>query len=182
MLKKIVLALVFLGLVVAVSYYRAVTQKERTTAAYERGQEESAHQVEEYADRLDSLAYSVERQEREAAKSLWRRELAYRKGYDSLGKLIELKEGEIAPPRTGVEQSQPPNETTKVVEDTIKRKPLKHEQILSYYNKRYRTLPEDLSPYEKRVAVAEIRGETARKFSISLRELDKIRVDNKLDY
>jgi len=86
-MKKVVLALVFLALVVAVSYYRAVTQKERT-----------------------------------------------------------------------------------------------QEQILSYYKKRYRALPKDLSPYEKRVALAEIRDETAQKFSIPLSELDEIRTDNELDY
>ena len=182
-MKKVVFALVFLALVVAVSYYRAVTQKERTQAAYERGKEESTHQVEEYAERFDSLAYSVRRQELEAAESLWQRELAYRWAYDSLARIVSLEKSETDSPKTKFEPAQPHNEKTESDIDTTKENSLlRHKQILSYYKKRYRALPKDLSPYEKRVALAEIRDETAQKFSIPQSELDKIRTDSKLDY
>ena len=182
-MKKVVLALVFLALVVAVSYYGAVTQKERTQAAYERGKEESTHQVEEYAKRFDSLAYSVRRQELEAAESLWQRELAYRWAYDSLARIVSLEKSKTDSPKTKLEPAQHDKEKTESgIDSTKENSLLRHKQILSYYKKRYRALPKDLSPYEKRVALAEIRDETAQKFSIPLSELDKIRTDNKLDY
>lgn len=182
-MKKVVLALVFLALVVAVSYYRAVTQKERTQSAYERGKEESTHQVEEYAERFDSLAYSVRRQDLEAAESLWQRELAYRWAYDSLARIVSLEKSEIDSLEMNSEPAQSDKEKTESGIDSTKEKSLlKHKQILSYYKKRYRALPKDLSPYEKSVALAEIRDETAQKFSIPLSELDEIRTDNELDY
>lgn len=182
-MKKVVLALVFLALVVAVSYYGAVVQKERTKAAYDRGKEESVHQVEEYAKRFDSLAYSVRRQELEAAESLWQRELAYRWAYDSLARIVSLGESKVDTLKMKSELALSDKEKTESGIDSTKEKSLlKHKRILSYYKKRCRALPKDLSPYEKRVALVEIRDETAQKFSIALSELDKIRADNKLDY
>jgi hypothetical protein len=181
--KKVILALVFLALVVAVSYYGAVMQKERTKAAYERGKEESVHQIEEYAKRYDSLAYSFRRQELEVAESLWQRELAYRWAYDSLARIVGLEKGKTDLLKMKSESVQSDKEKTESgIYSTKEKSPLKHRQILSYYKMRCRALPEDLSPYEKRVALVEIRGETAQKFSIPLSELDKIRADNKLDY
>ena len=182
-MKKVVFALVFLALVVAVSYYRAVTQKERTQVAYERGKEESTHQVEEYAERFDSLAYSVRRQELEAAESLWQRELAYRWAYDSLARIINPEKSETDSLKTTTEPAHYDKEKTESGIDTTRENSLlRHKQILSYYKKRYRSLPKDLSPYEKKVALAEIRDETAQKFSIPLSELNKIRTNNELDY
>lgn len=182
-MKKVVLALVFLALVVAVSYYGALMQKERTKAAYERGKKESALQIKEYAKRFDSLGYSVRRQELEAAESLWQRELAYRWAYDSLAKIVSLEKSKIDSAKMKSEPAQSNKEKTESRIDSTKEKSLlKHKQILSYYKKRYNALPKDLSPYEKRVALVEIRDETAHKFSIPLSELDKIRTDNKLDY
>ena len=182
-MKKVVLALVFLALVVGVSYYGAVVQKERTKAAYERGKEESIHHIEEFTKRFDSLAHSVRRQEHEVAESLWQRELAYRRAYDSLARIVNLGESKVDSLKMKSEQVQLDKEKTDSrIDSTEEKRSLKHEQILSYYKKRYRDLPKDLSPYEKRVALVEIRDETAQKFSIPLSELDKIRADNKLDY
>ena len=43
-------------------------------------------------------------------------------------------------------------------------------------------LPSDLSDYEYRVSVDEIRAETAEKFSITVESLNKIRADNDVDF
>ncbi len=148
-----------------------------------RGKEESTHQVEEYVERFDSLAYSVRRQELEAAESLWQRELAYRWAYDSLAKIVSLEKSKTDSLKTMFESALPHKEKRESgIDSTKENSLLKHKQILSYYKKRYRSLPKDLSPYEKRVALAEIRDETAQKFSIPLSELNKIRTNNELDY
>ena len=148
-----------------------------------RGKEESTHQVEEYVERFDSLAYSVRRQELETAESLWQRELAYRWAYDSMARIVSLEKGKTDSPKTKFEQAQPHKEKRESgIDSTKENSLLRHKQILSYYKKRYRALAKDLSPYEKRVALAEIKDETAQKFSILLSELDKIRTGSELDY
>ena len=181
-MKKIVLAVAFLGLIVAASYYRAVTHKKQVKTAYEQGRTESAQQVIEYGKRFDSLAYSVRQQELEAAESLWYREFAYRIGYDSLTAAIEQKNSNIDSLKSELQQLREQKETKQIGKKPAKHKASEHEQILSYYKKRYRALPGDLSPYEMKVALREIRDETAQKFSVSLRELNKIRKDNNLEY
>ncbi len=182
-MKKLVLALVLLALLVAASYYRSVVQKERTQAAYERGKNENVRQIEEWAEKFDSLAYSVRRQELEMAESLWQRELVYRRAYDSLAGIVSLENGRPDSSEARLQQAEPSEEKTESGIDLTRQSGLiGHKQILSYYKKRYHALPKDLSPYEMVVALAEIRDETAQKFSISLSELDKIRADNKLDY
>lgn len=55
----------------------------------------------------------------------------------------------------------------------------RHAGILSYYRRRHAELPGDLSDYERRAALKEIRKETASKFAISAEELDKILSDAK---
>lgn len=51
--------------------------------------------------------------------------------------------------------------------------------ILSYYRRRYADLPGDLSAYERRAALKEIKSETATKFAISTTQLDEILSDAK---
>ncbi len=171
-MKKVVLAVVFLAIIVALSYYSASTHKEQTQVAYEHGRQESAHQIESLNKRYNLLADSIAQQEVEAAKLVWQRELAYRSAYDSLVKASNIEESKTGSRKVDF------NSDAHLTEDGL----LRHKQILGYYKKRYRDLPKDLSPYEKKVALAEIRDETARKFSISLEEFDKIRTENKLDY
>lgn len=77
-----------------------------------RGKEESTHQVEEYAERFDLLAYSVRRQELEAAESLWQRELAYRWAYDSLARIVSLEKSEIDSLEMNSEPAQSDKEKT----------------------------------------------------------------------
>ncbi|MEA1980558.1 MAG: hypothetical protein U9N54_06255, partial [candidate division Zixibacteria bacterium] len=58
----------------------------------------------------------------------------------------------------------------------------KHQQILTYYKDRFKKLPADLSNYERRISLNEIKEETAQKFEISLVELKNIRAKYKLKY
>ena len=54
--------------------------------------------------------------------------------------------------------------------------------IAALGEKRYRNLPKDLTAYERRVALSEIREESADKFRITVAELNRIRKANKLTY
>ena len=181
MLKKAVLAIVFLGLLTAVCYYRANTQKQQKESAYQLGLDEASHVVEEYDSRLDSQRQVIQRQQHEAAESLWVRELAYRDALESLQGIIATNQKETADLNYKLDQARPQAKEPESTQQVSGRKAIEHEQILSYYRKRLKNLPGDLSPYEKTVALREIRGETVQKFSISMRELDKIRKDNQLD-
>lgn len=184
-MKKVFLAItaiILLGLVVGVGYIKSIRQKAQTTTAYEKGKQERAPEVIQYREKLDSLSYFYGQREVELAESIWLRELAYRSAYDSLAKIIDLEKSKRDSSKSGPEVAQARKEVGESSIDSTKNGLSRHKQILSYYKKRYQALPKDLSPYEKRVALAEIREQTAQKFSISLQELDNIRTDSKLDY
>ena len=55
-------------------------------------------------------------------------------------------------------------------------------EILAHYRQAVEKLPADLSPYERKVALRELRVETAGRFAISVETLDQIRQKNNLDY
>ena len=180
-MKKAALAIVFLGLLTAVCYYRANTQKQQKESAYQLGLDEASHVVEEYDLWLDSQHQVIQRQQHEAAESLWVRELAYRDALDSLQGIIAPNQEKMDTLSQMFDKARSEAEEPESTQQVSGRKAIEHEQILSYYRKRLKNLPGDLSQYEKNVALREIRGETVQKFSISMRELDKIRKDNQLD-
>jgi len=180
-MKKVILALVILAVIVYAGYYRAVKHKEKNNNTYERGMMESKLKIESLNNSFKLLLDSIKQQEIEVAESLWQRDLSYRKGLDSLEAVLNEKDEEITFLKTELQEARPHQKISSMSANPEQHKVLTHEQILSYYRKRCRGLPEDLSQYEKRVALSEIRYETARKFSISLQEFDKIRDNNKLD-
>ena len=181
-MKKVVLGIVLLAIVIGVGYVRSLRHQSQKATAYERGKQEGAEVATEYQGKLDSLDYVVEQQRIEFAQSVWMKEMIYRSMYDSLAKIIDSGKRREDSLKKELTLSQQQAGTEDASVGSTRRKASRHEQILGYYKKRYQSLPKDLSPYEKRVALAEIRDETAQKFAISQRELDKIRSDNKLDY
>ncbi len=181
-MKKALLAVILLAVVVSVSYIKLVRQKTQTTNAYQQGRQEHTQQLAQYQHKLDSLRYLIGHQEVEFAESVWMREMAYRSTYDSLIKIINLEKKGVDSLKGGFESAPSHKEVREAKADSSKRHLSMHMQILGYYKKRCQALPNDLSPYEKRIALAEIREQTAQKFSISLQELDNIRTDNKSDH
>jgi len=174
--------ILLLAVVIGVSYFKSLRTQTRTTQAYEQGKQEEARTIQQYRARLDSLSYLIEQQRDEYNQSIWMREMAYRLTYDSLLRALEAsyaREDSLKKELASLRKSRK-KPTARI--SSSGRTSARHEQILSYYKKRYQSLPKDLSPYEKKVALAEIREETAQKFSITLQELNKIRQDNKLDY
>ncbi len=179
-MKKILVAIILLAVFVGVSYIKSIRQKKQTTAVYEQGRKESVEQQEKLRTRVDSLSYLIEQQEVEYAKSMWQREMAYSSANDSLAKMIN---SEKADSMDGDPESlQTAKETVSTSIESSETAFSRHKQILDYYQRQYQALPKDLSPYEKKVAMGEIKELTTQKFSISLKELNNIRKDNKLDY
>ena len=179
--RKVLLA-VFLGAVlIGVSYFQLARDKQRTGDAYQKGRQAGEQQLGDLNKKFDSAKYSFENQQVEAAKLIWQRELAYQQALDSLkagagpaGKPADVRHGKVEAEQSEASQMQDSATTRSVLAI--------HQKILKFYEQRYESLPRDLSPYEKTVALREIRDETARQFSITLAELDKIRHDNNLDY
>jgi len=58
----------------------------------------------------------------------------------------------------------------------------RHRELLAYYKKRYDTLPSNLTEYERKVAISEIRQETASKYLITIAEFNRIRELHKLNF
>lgn len=181
-MKKIALGVVLLAIVVGVSYVKSLRYHSQTTTAYEHGKQEGAKKAIQYQARLDSLSYFIEQQEDSFAQSVLMKEAAYRNTHDSLLRIIDSTRNGMDSLKKVLEMYQKQARTKEARGEATGQKLSRHEQILRYYKKRCTSLPTDLTPYEKRVALAEIREETAQKFSISLQEFDKIRTDNKLDY
>jgi hypothetical protein len=144
--------------------------------------EEGAEGQSADAASLDSLSQAIDQYEVALTDSqrVWeQRNLALS---DSLGDEISERDDKIASLTDKQQDLQ--KELAAAEKKAVNTAPKKytHQEILAYYKKKYKALPPDLSPYEKRIALAEIREESARKFSISLSELDKIRASNNLAY
>ena len=178
-MKKIVLAAIVLILIIGLSYVKTLRDYDRSRAFYEGGKIDGARELDESKSEADSLKLAAGEQQVAFADSLVKKDIAYQSQIDSLEGVIDGQSQQISSLK-----SKTTTPATATATKTVAKKPTlsKHEKILSYYKKRYASLPGDLSDYEKRIAVNEIREETSLKFSISLQELKKIRDKYKLTY
>jgi len=174
-MKKITIAIVLLLLIVGVSYLQVNRQESREQVLYKNGYQKGSEKVEKLADAVDSLRQVVDSHEVEFSGQLEESERAFTGKIDSLKNVVSTKDEKIAAFENNTSSTPMPTTTMSKTSD-------KHTQILSYYKKRFSQLPNDLTAYEKRVAMSEIREETAQKFSISTDELNKIRDTNNLKY
>jgi G3E family GTPase len=176
-MKKILLIVLLLVLVVAVSYIKTVREHQRSEAFYDDGKMAAARDVDAYQKETDSLKKATAEQQLAFADSLVQKDTRHRSEVDSLENVVDQLEQKVNT------LSQDKSSTTATVTKKPTTKTLsKHEKILDYYKRRFANLPKDLSEYEKRIAINEIREETSQKFSISLSELKKIREKYKLTY
>jgi hypothetical protein len=171
MSKKILFAILLLAIVVAVSYYRTSRQQDDLSAEYQKGITSGRKDLTPLQKRSDSLGLELAETRAELADSLRGAQSRHDAEVDSLGRLLATKDRQIAqlsqrkPTRTAAKTSAKPDSTALSG---------KHAQILAYYKKRLQALPADLSDYERRVAVNEVRDDVTKKFSISTTELEKI--------
>jgi len=169
-MKKIVIAVVLVVILIGISYYQVLRQDSREKVIYDEGYQSGQQELSELREDIDSLSQAVEGQKVNYEEYLGETTRIYTLKMDSLQSLVNSQNSEIDKLKTKSTPISKPKKTTKNAE------------ILKYYKKQYSELPGDLSNYERRVALSEIRENTARKFSISLNQLSKVRKDNNLDY
>jgi hypothetical protein len=177
-MKKLLVALLLLAVVVAVSYLKVLRQDNRTAQAHDTGYSEGSGELDRVRTQADSLEGLVTDYREALEDSLTTRDSLTLWQRDSLSAIIAAQEDSL---KTLAAKQATANRNTSATKKKVD--PAKRQQeILAYYKRRYEKLPDDLSPYERRVALTEIKKETARQFSISVSDLDKIREKNKLPY
>lgn len=168
-MKKLLLAILMLAIIVGISYVKA----RRGSAMV--GSSTSAHNDGEvvelwtYQRAVDSLKYLISQQDIMHQKDLQRTQMETQHQIDSLIRLLDKSESTVVVPS--------PEPTGPTPEEELRR-----QQILDHYRKLYRGLPTDLTKYERRVALYEIRLKTAEKFDIGFEELKEIRSKAGLSY
>ena len=178
-MKKIILAAVVLILIIGLSYIKTLRDYDRSRAFYNGGKADAAQELDDYKIEADSLKLAVGELQVVFADSLVKKDISYQSHIDSLEGVVDKQHEQIS--SLAAKATIRPA-TTSIKTASTKPTISKHEQILTYYKKRYTNLPKDLSDYEKRIAINEIREETSLKYSISLQELKKIREKYKLTY
>lgn len=186
-MKKVILFIILLGVLIGIIFVKTGRDQAQIDEAFRSGVAKAQLEVTAYQKRVESLRVSTDKTRLDWADSLRRHDSVFAVYRDSVRQLLvaqsdkikELQKKSRSSVKTvsnGTTASAPKtkNDTGGVLS--------RHAQILTYYKNRYRELPGDLSTYERRAALTEIRQETVNKFAITLAELDQIRKSYKLDY
>jgi hypothetical protein len=177
-MKKLLLSVALLAVIVAVSYFKVIRQDARTSSAADSVLTEQQSQADFWQRRIDSLQTELKHSRAALIDSLHRIDSLRGHELDSLTEEVLARDEKIGALTKDLEASR-----AKLTSAPTKpKKRATSHEVLAYYKKKYQSLPADLSPYERRIAVDEIREETAEAFKISLAELTKMRKDNKLQY
>lgn len=178
MTKKLLIAVLLLVVVGGLSYIKTVRGKQQNREAYESGKREGVSGSVEFQNRVDSLRQVIGEAEIDYADALVRKDVAHLWELDSLERLVHTQQEQIESLRADVGS----RETGAGKSERAKQPLTLHERVLACYKKRHGELPKDLSAYERKIAIAEIREETARKFSITVQELNRIREAQNIGY
>jgi hypothetical protein len=187
-MKKTILGIFLLMALVAISYFQFTRESEQRKRAYRKGYHVGADSVQVAQPDFDSLAGLLAR-ERQAlaefqtmmADSLCQLDMQRLYSVDSLERLINKQDLDVSRLKQQASAKKSPSKTQQAVGTPEANGP-SHEEILGYYKKAMSKLPSDLTDYEFRVSVDEIRAETAAKFSITVERLNQIRNDNNVDF
>ena len=177
-MKKFSLAIILLVLILAVSYFKAFRDRGKIDDSFESGRKSSEMKALALAGDIDSLQQYIGQQNVTLAESLTIQQKAYLKELDSIANVVESKDVKINELKQKLKESS----VKKSASLSIKPKSDKHQELLAYYKKQFESLPGDLTNYERKVATTEIRQETARKYSMSIADLNKIREKYNIDY
>jgi len=180
MMRKILLATMLLILLFAISYIKSVRGDSSRQAYLLEEQNESSRILQIKENQIDSLQLVAGSNEVAFADSLTKQRQDYQKEIDSLNAAIASGADEIG--KLKQQQKMAAKKKKPAAKSVSKQTIDKNKRIMDYYKKRYLNLPEDLSAYERRIALNEIREETANKFKISLSKLKLLRSQSKLGY
>lgn len=177
-MKKFSLSIVLLVFILSASYYKAVRDRGKVDDSFERGRKSGEMKALALAGDIDSLRQYIGQQNVTLAESLTIQQKTYLRELDSVANVVDSKDAKINElsrklKKVSAKRSNPLS---------VKSKSDRHQELLVYYKKRFELLPGDLTNYERKVAIVEIRQETARKYSMSVSDLNKIRKKNNLDY
>lgn len=179
-MKRLLLGFVLILALVAVSYYGAVRTDNRVKREYNTGYSKGEKEALTQKTRADSLESNLKQARSQYEDSLKILAMSHDAVVDSLNRTITSKDKELAT-LAKARKSQTTRKTDSGTRKASVTKPgFTHAQILEFYRTKLKSLPADLSDYERRVALDEIRDETTRKFSITVKDLDSIREANKL--
>jgi len=170
-MRKLLLGILIIILLVGVTYYKNQREQAQEQTVYAEGFEAGEKQALENSLAIDSIERELAR-EQEVIDSLKATGESHTVALDSLARLTRRQEARIG------ELQRENDRLAKKAEQAGSRT----QQILAHYNQRYNDLPSDLSDYEYKVALTEIRTETAQKFGITTDELNRIRKRFNLDY
>ena len=170
-MRKLILGIVIIVLLVGITYYKNYREDGQRQTVYAEGLEAGQKLALENTLAIDSIKAELAR-ERTVIDSLEAGDELDAALRDSLTALIRRQEARIG------ELKRENDRLAKKVNQSGSRE----QKILSHYNQRYNDLPGDLSDYEYNVALTEIRTETAKKFGISVSELNRIRQKYNLSY
>ena len=187
-MKKLLLGLFLLAALVVVSYLKMERDSEREAQAFIDGHDVGIHKTELVKVNTDSLEKLIDQKATEVAElrsmladTLAERVQRYTQTVDSLSVIIKAGQQEIAALEKKVAAGKQAAKVLSSKPKVTASKP-SHEQIIQHYKLAVAKLPADLSAYEYRVAVAEVRYETAARFNVTVARLDDIRDANNLDY
>ena len=184
---RIVLSIVLVGVLVGLVIFKTGRDQSKVDEAFRQGVAKAQTEVSAYQKRAESLRVTTDQNRLAWADSLRRHDSVFTAYRDSVRDLITAQTDQIKQLQKKTRSSVKPG-ANGATASTTKAKtsggttPNRHLEILTYYKNRYQSLPGDLSVYERKAALNEIRQETVTKFSITVAELDQVRKANKLDY
>lgn len=173
---KLTLSVVLLIMIVAVSYIQAVRRQSKTDNSFQLGVKSSQKEVLEHKSAADSIKTIMGELEIKHGESHLVRDKSYQRDIDSLSNIITLQEKSL------IELKKKNKSAKAVVSQSQTNSGKLHRELLAYYKKRYESLPSDLTEYERKVAISEIRQERAGKYSLTTSEFNRIRELYKLTY
>ena len=171
-MRKLIFFLLLVALLFGVSYYKNLRDHEQEQTAYAQGLDEGRREIAGNTQTIDSIESLLEAERSRADSLTARQSNEDTSEQDSLNALIISREATIDRLRDLNDKLE-----AKLIDKTAETQEAK---IVAYYNDRFQSLPADLSTYERKVAMSEIRTETAQKFKISSAELERIRKKYKL--
>lgn len=176
-MKKIALAFLLLILLVAISYLTSLRSQAKLQTKYDQGYEKGNQAATAATKRADSIGTAMDKAVASYRDSLETARASRERETDSLRTIVADKDSAISTLKQKAKSTKSGKNGAKPVSTQAS---LNHSQVLDYYKRRLNELPKDLSDYERKVALNELRDETARKFSITVGELDKIRQKDSL--
>lgn len=179
-MKKILIGFLLIIALVAVSYYNANRTDIRTKQRYQDGYAKGTSEAVVQKARADSIQSAMSQARGQYEDSLKILTLSHSAVVDSLTQTIAAKDKELAKQAERRKLASHKNGDTGKSKSAVTKSGVTHAQILEYYRGKLKALPADLSAYERSIALAEIRDQTARKFAITAKDLQKIREANKL--